>query len=192
MHGVAQDTGSGVKRLKSKKKMWRRTAQRRIRKRWHNLRSLSLRAMRNGWVGKGRNNVGRRNYGGKESKDNAARKRRSVRRFAVRSKLSQLGEGMERLWRAEAEAKRKIGFRGQENRGREASSGVVCWCQQVSMYEMRKRQSVHKKCKEMPRSKVLVENFKKMEKATFGRPRYGQKNGHAGWSSDLDREWDWH
>ena len=38
--------------------------------------------------------------------------RRSARDFAVRGQLSLLNGGMEGLWRAQAEAKRKLGFRG--------------------------------------------------------------------------------
>ena len=43
-----------------------------------------------------------------------------------RSELSQLSGRMEGLWRAQAEAKRKVSFRWPEKRGDETSNGMLC------------------------------------------------------------------
>ena len=66
-------------------------------------------------------------------------------------------------------SKRKMDFRGKEKGGNEASNGVVCRCQQVSMYEMWKRKQIHEDARNMYRTKILVKKFGNMEKAPFGR-----------------------
>ena len=50
--------------------------------------------------------------GGNESKDSSTRERRGVCSLTVRSQLSLFGERMEGLRRTQAEAKRKVDFRG--------------------------------------------------------------------------------
>ena len=53
------------------------------------------------------------------------------------------------------------------------------------MHEVWKRQQVHEDARKMHRAEVLDRNFGKKGKATCGRPRFGEKSGQAGRSSDL-------
>ena len=61
-----------------------------------------------------------------KSRNYSARAREGENSFAVRTELSLLSGGMEGLWRAQVEAKRKVKFRRSEKRGDKASNGVVC------------------------------------------------------------------
>ena len=139
-------------------------------KRCRTLRGLSLKATRRRMSWKSSSNVGRRIYGGSETKDNAARKRRGVCSSAVCSQLSLFGVGMERLWRAQAEAKRKVEFRGSEKREDKTSNGV-------SVHEVWKRQQVHEDAEKMHRTKILVGIFLENGKASPWRSWFGKKNG---------------
>ena len=102
--------------------------------------------------------------------------------LAVCSQLSLRGGGMEGTPVA---GKRTIDFRGQEKKGNKASNGMVSCCQQVPMSEMWRRQQVHEDARKAYRAETCGNIFGKMEKATYGRTRYGKKNGQARRSFDL-------
>ena len=82
-------------------------------------------------------------------------------------------------------SQRKVEFRGSTKRGDEALNGTVCCCQQEPMSVMWKRQQVHEDARTMYRAEILGKDFGKMVNATYGRTRYGEKNGQAGRSFDL-------
>ena len=69
---------------------------------------------------------------------------------------------MERLFRVQAQAERKSGFRGKEERESEASNRVACGSRQVSVHEMRERR------RKMYRTKIPDKKLGKMVKTTFG------------------------
>ena len=62
------------------------------------------------------------------------------------------------------------------------------WCAEAKKFRCTrcgKRQQLYETTRKMLRAKVLVKKIEKMEKTTFGRTRYGKKNGQGGRSSDL-------
>ena len=71
------------------------------------------------------------------------------------TQLSLLSGRMEGLWRAQAEARRKVDVRGPQNRGDETSNGVVSVSQQVSMHEVWTKQQVHEDARKMRRTKMF-------------------------------------
>ena len=49
----------------------------------------------------------------------------------------------------------------------------------ISMHEMWQKQQVHEHAKKMYSAEIFVKELGNMEKATFGRPRYGKKKGRS-------------
>ena len=89
---------------------------------------------------------------------------------------------MEGLWRAQAEAKRKVDFRGSEKRGDETSNGMVCGSQQVSMHEVWEKQQTQEDARQIHRTKLLVIFF-------FGKLGKRHLGGHHIWFEEwIDRE----
>ena len=89
---------------------------------------------------------------------------------------------MERLRRAWAQAKREADLREEEKGGKEASDGVVCDSEYVSVYEnaegvatilkIQRTCAGPKRLTEDPKAQV-----RKIWQITFGRTRHGEKSG---------------
>ena len=56
------------------------------------------------------------------------------------------------------------------------------------MYEVWKKWEVHQNARKVHRAEVLVRKVGQMGKATFGRPRFGEKSSQAGRNIDLVQE----
>ena len=90
---------------------------------------------------------------------------------------------MEGLWRAQAEAKRKVDFRGSEKRGDETSNGMVCGSQQVSMHEVWEKQQTQEDARQIHRTKLFVILF------FLGKLGKRHLGGHHIWFEEwIDRE----
>ena len=144
--------------------MQRHTAQRKKRKRCRTLRSSSPKATRRrtSWQKKEQcwTNAGRRVHGGSESKDNAAGARRDVCSLAVCSELSVKWKNGRTVKSAEAEAERKVDFRGPEKKRRRNEANKYR-CMRCGM-----RQQVHEDDRKMYRAEVPMRKCGKMGTAS--------------------------
>ena len=91
------------------------------------------------------------------AKTGSARARRGVRSLAVCSQLSLLGgKNGKAVKNSSRGHKKSVPLWTEKREEHNASNGMVCCCQQVSMYEMWKRQQIHENARTMYRAEVLV------------------------------------